>query len=172
MKRIIGGQSYNTETSTEVFVHESRHPSEGWLGLYQTRAGAFFKIDLLGKKHDNIDFLMENLDGKVAIEVKGISHIEARKLTEKYASHLVAQYFDAIGGGTAERRLTVRLPVNLARRVEEAALAKQVSVNTYAMRALESAVAKDGHPPTVNETVSRPGRRGKAVSKRLQERAG
>jgi hypothetical protein len=36
------------------------------------------------------------------------------------------------------------------------------------MRALESAVTKDGHPPTVNES---PRRRRKAVPKRLQERA-
>jgi hypothetical protein len=164
MKRIIKGQAYNTETSTTVFVlgHASGHThwqSDGWFGLYQTRLGAFFKI-------------MMDHDGETLLEFEPISDIEAQELTEKYANHLVEKFFDVIEGGSAERRLTVRLPINLARRVEEAALTKSISVNTYAMRALESAVTKDGHPPTGNESLLRPRRRGKAVSKRLQERAG
>jgi hypothetical protein len=113
-----------------------------------------------------------NHDGEEFLEFGPISDTEAQRLLEKHANHLVEKYFDVIEGGSAERRLTIRLPINLARRVEEAALAKNVSVNTYAMRALESAVTKDGHPPTGNESVSRPRRRGKSVSKRLQERAG
>ena len=155
MKRIIDGQSYNTETSTEVFVVEHPHfGSDAWFGLFQTRAGAFFKIRV---DHD-----------AEILEFEPISDTEAQKLTEKHANHLVEKYFDVVEGGSAERRLTIRLPGNLMRRVEEAALAKNVSVNTYAMRLFESAVTKDGHPPTVNESLSRPGRRGKAVSERLR----
>ena len=136
MKRIIDGQTYNTETSNEIFVRE--HPdSHAWWGLYQTRAGAFFKIHV---DHDGEEFL----------EFGPISDTEAQRLLEKHANHLVEKYFDVIEGGSAERRLTIRLPINLARRVEEAALAKNVSVNAYAMRALEGAVTKDGHPPTVS----------------------
>jgi hypothetical protein len=158
MKRIINGQAYNTETSTEVFVLSGHWQSSGWFGLYQTRAGAFFKI-------------MVDHDGETILEFGPISDTEAQELTEKHANHLVEKYFDVIEGGSAERRLTIRLPINLARRVEEAALAKNISVNTYAMRALESVVTKDGHPPIVNERLSRPGRRRKPISKRLQERA-
>ena len=134
MKRIIDGQSYNTETSTTVFVIGHGHPdSHAWLGLYQTRAGAFFKI-------------MVDHHGELA-EFEPISDSEAQKLTEKYANHLVEKYFDVVEGWSAERRLTIRLPINLARRVEEAAAAEDESVNTYVMRALESAVSKDGHSP-------------------------
>jgi predicted HicB family RNase H-like nuclease len=53
-------------------------------------------------------------------------------------------------GGAAERRFTMRLPENLAARVEKAAAAKSQSFNTYAMRASESAVREDGlHPPLI-----------------------
>jgi hypothetical protein len=72
--------------------------------------------------------------------------VEAQALLEKHANHLVEKYFGVIEGGSGERRLTIRLPINLARRVEEAATGKNLSVNAHAMRALESAVTKDGHP--------------------------
>jgi hypothetical protein len=153
MKRIIDGQSYNTETSTKLYSVENPY-SGAWVGLYQTRLGAFFRV---GVDHDGEEIF------------EPISDIEAQKLTEKHANHLVEKYFDVVEGGSAERRLTVRLPVNLARRVEEAALAKNISVNTYLMRAAESSVTKDGHPPIVSESPSRPRRRSKAISMRLQE---
>jgi predicted HicB family RNase H-like nuclease len=134
MKRIIHGQTYNTETATEVFVAGAGSPfSDGWWGLYQTRAGAFFKI-------------VANHDGAEVLEFGPIADYEAQKLLEKHANHLVEKYFDVIEGGSAERRLTVRLPINLARRVEEAAEKKNASVNAYVMRALERAVKEDGAP--------------------------
>lgn len=129
MKRIVDGQTYNTETSTQVFIVGNSH-SGAWFGLYQTRAGAFFKIRV-------------NHGGEEVLDWGPISDTEAQQLVEKHANHLVEKYFDVIEGGSAERRLTVRLPINLARRIEETATAKGVSVNAYAMRALESAVRKE-----------------------------
>ena len=130
MKRIIDGQTYNTETATQIFV-DGNHFSNAWWGLYQTRAGAFFKI-------------VVNHDGEEVLEFGPVSDHEAQKLLEKNANHLVEKYFDVIEGGSAERRLTVRLPINLARRIEEAAEKKNASVNAYVMRALERAVKDDG----------------------------
>ena len=46
--------------------------------------------------------------------------------------------------GTTERRLTVRVPANLADRMEAAARAKGLSLNSYAMRCFESCAARDG----------------------------
>jgi len=131
MKRIIDGQTYNTETATQIFVGGSDF-SNAWWGIYQTRAGAFFKI-------------VVNHDGEEVQEFKPITDAEAQKLLEKHANHLVEKYFDVVEGGSAERRMTVRLPINLARRVEEAAASKNASVNAYVMRALERSVTEDGH---------------------------
>jgi len=85
--------------------------------LYQTREGAFFKI-------------VVNYDGNEVLKFEPISDTEAKKLTEKYANHLVEKYFDVVEGGSAESRHT--------------------------------------NPPTVNESLSRPRRRGKAASERLR----
>ena len=121
-----------TETSTEVFLKGNKF-SDAWWGLYQTRAGAFFEI--------SVDHNGEPL------KFAPVSDPQAQKLLEKHANHLVEKYFDVIEGGSAERRLTIQLPINLARRIETAAAAKDVSVNAYAMRALEAAVKNDGQPP-------------------------
>jgi predicted HicB family RNase H-like nuclease len=64
---------------------------------------------------------------------------------EKYANHLVEQYFGAMPEvGAAERRLTIRIPTNLADRVEKAAEAKGLSLNSYVMRCFERCATQDG----------------------------
>jgi len=108
----------------------SHFQSSGWWGLYQTRAGAFFTI-------------VVNHDGEDVLEFGPVSDEEAQKLLEKHANHLVEKYFDVIEGGSAERRLTIRLPINLARRIESAAEKKNASVNAYVMRVLEQALNDD-----------------------------
>jgi predicted HicB family RNase H-like nuclease len=134
MKRIIDGQTYNTETATQVFVGHGHFQSSGWWGLYQTRAGAFFQV-------------VVNHDGEEVLKFGPVTDHEAQKLLEKHANHLVEKYFDVVEGGSAERRLTIRLPINLARRIESAAERKNASVNAYVMRALEQAVKDDGAAP-------------------------
>ena len=75
---------------------------------------------------------------------------EALDTLQKHAPHLVDQYFGPFPeGGAAERRMTIRIPENLAERIEraaEAAEAKSLSLNSYAMRCFERCVAADGHP--------------------------
>ena len=76
-----------------------------------------------------------------------LSDVDAQALLEKRANHLVEQYFGPFPeGGVAERRLTIRVPANLAERMETAASAKSLSLNAYAMRCFEQCVAKDGQP--------------------------
>ena len=53
-------------------------------------------------------------------------------------------------GGSAEKQITVRLPINLAKRIEAAAESKGASVNAYVMRALEKSVTQDGQRPVIS----------------------
>ncbi|BCN13375.1 hypothetical protein RPSD_52600 (plasmid) [Ralstonia solanacearum] len=135
MKRIIDGKTYNVATATRVFEDgPDNGASMGWWGLYQTRHGAFFKIRV-------------NHDGEEILEFRPVSDDEAQALLEKHANHLVEQYFGTMPeGGAAERRLTIRIPGNLADRIESVAKAKGMSLNSYAMRCFEQCVSDDGQP--------------------------
>jgi HicB family len=133
MKRIIDGQTYNTDTATEVFLESAEDPSMAWWAIYQTRHGAFFKV-------------LVDHDGETTTFTP-LSDAEALELVQRRASHLVDRYFGPFPeAGAAERRLTIRVPGNLADRVEAAASTKGLSLNAYAMRCFEHCVAKDGHP--------------------------
>lgn len=133
MKRIIDGQTYNTDTATQVFFESADDPSMAWWALYQTRHGAFFKV-------------LVDHDGETTTFTP-LSDADAQAVLEKRANHLVEQYFGPFPeGGAAERRLTIRVPGNLAERMEAAASAKSLSLNAYAMRCFEQCVAKDGQP--------------------------
>ena len=62
---------------------------------------------------------------------------------------LTPDLVDAVFGpfpeaGAAERRLTIRIPANLADRMEAAARAKKLSLDSYAMRCFGSCAATDG----------------------------
>ena len=132
MKRIIDGKTYNTDTATEVLC-ENFHGYMNWWGLYQTRHGAFFKV------------IVDMDEGESTLT--RLSDAEAQELLEKTANHLVEQYFGPFPeGGAAERRLTIRVPGNLADRIETAAKVKGLSLNSYAMRCFERCAAEDGQP--------------------------
>lgn len=135
MKRIIGGVTYDTDTATEVFgENHPSHQSLAWWQLFQTRHGAFFQV-------------VCDHDGE-SIEIKPLSDQEAQALLEKRANHLVEQYFGPFPEyGSAERRLTLRMPIGLARRVEAAAAQHDQPVNRYITRCLERSVAQEGHRP-------------------------
>ncbi len=134
MKKIIGGKSYNTETATKVVGGDNSEYSEAWWGLYQTRHGAFFQV-------------VVDHDGETTLKFGPVTDEEALDTLQKHAPHLVDQYFGPFPeGGAAERRMTIRIPENLAERIERAAEAKSLSLNSYAMRCFERCVAADGHP--------------------------
>ena len=130
MKRIIDGKSYNTETATRI-MGGNGHYEDDWWHLYQTRHGAFF---------------LEGVDHGEAF-VRPMTDAEAQAFLEKHGNYLVEQYFGPMPeAGAAERQLTIRIPGNLADRVEAAAKAKGLSVNSYAMRCFEQCAAADGQP--------------------------
>lgn len=129
MKRVIAGTTYDTDTATEVFSQSHEH-SEAWWGLYQTRHGAFFKV-------------VCQYDGET-YEFTPLADDDAQALLERFANHLVEQYFGPMAEyGSAEKRLTVRLPISLARRVSKAAAEDGINVNWYIMRCLERCVSTD-----------------------------
>ena len=133
MKQIIRGQTYNTETATEVFSESAPPPSKGWWALYRNRRAVFFKI-------------VVDHDGETTT-LTPLSDVEAQALLEGRANHLVEQYFGpANKGAAAERLLTIRVPSALAQRMEIAATAKGLSLNGFAMRCFEHCVAQDGRP--------------------------
>ena len=133
MKRIIDGKTYNTDTATRVTGGEAPEPSFGEWSLYQTRHGAFFQIII-------------DHDGE-SMTIKPMDDAEAQAFLERHANHLVEQYFGEMPEfGAAERRLTIRVPGNLADRVEAAAKKNGLSLNSYVMRCFETAAAADGLP--------------------------
>jgi hypothetical protein len=102
--------------------------------IYQTRHGAFFKVVV---QHDGSTWDLKPLNDDEAMGL----------LQRKGKSELVEQYFGPFPeGGAAERRLTVRLPANLVKRIEAAAEMRNQALNAYIMRCLEQSVAADGHP--------------------------
>jgi hypothetical protein len=133
MKRIIKGKSYDTETATRLYEIFAAEPSDGWHGLYQTTHGEFFEI-------------MVDHDGSV-MKFGPVADAEAKKLLEKFANHLVEQFFGEMPeGGASERRLIIRVPADLADRLELVAKAQGQSLNAYAMRCFERCLAVDGDP--------------------------
>lgn len=135
MKRIIDGKTYNTDTATRVAEGGPPDPSDlaGW-ELYQTRHGAFFMVTV---DHDGED-----------MRIKPYGDDEAQKFLEKHANHVLEEVFGPFPeAGASERRLTIRVPGNLADRVEAVAKARGLSLNSYAMRCLERCAAADGQPP-------------------------
>ena len=134
MKRIMNGVTYDTDTATRVCGGDNAEHSFAWWGLYQTRHGAFFKVvcDHDGETHTFTPLQEE----------------EAQSLLERHANHLVERFFGPFPEyGSAERRLTIRMPIGLARRVEAAAAARTLNVNRFIMRCLEQVLASEGHPP-------------------------
>jgi len=129
MKRIIDGKTYNTDTATKIayFWSSPDEPRE----LYQNRHGAFFEY--------GVDEFGEGIRPR--------TDPEAQAWLEEHANDLVEQYFGAMPeAGAAERRLTIRVPANLADRVEKAAEAKGLSLNSYAMCCFERCATQDGQP--------------------------
>jgi predicted HicB family RNase H-like nuclease len=138
MKRIIDGKSYDTETAGLVAEAWSPVGGDG-AKLYQTRHGAYFLWAQFLTPSDN-----------TVQELRPLSDDEAQKWLEQNANHLVEEHFGAmLEGGAAERRLTLRLPNNLAKRLDAIAQARRMSLNRYVTRCLERCAAEDGKPTTV-----------------------
>jgi predicted DNA binding CopG/RHH family protein len=137
---IAGGKTCNTDTAIklhEKWVDRGHGCTSGWI-LYQTKHGAFFLF--VQPPQDPAESYLQPL-----------SDDEALERCQNHAPNLVEQYFgDFPEAGAAERRWTIRIPENLARRVEAVAQEKGMPINRYVMRCLERNVVVDGHPRTDN----------------------
>jgi predicted HicB family RNase H-like nuclease len=137
MKRIIDGVTYNTDTATKITrsspeddIYQSGLPLLR-KELYQTRHAAFFLV-----QWNEVDYVEEIIP---------LDDEQAKKFLEVNANDLLEKYFGPFPeAGAAERRLTIRLPINLAGRIETAAKNKGLSLNSYAMRCFEQCAASDG----------------------------
>jgi predicted HicB family RNase H-like nuclease len=141
MKKIIDGRTY--DTATAALIAERCHPGDPADGawLYQTRHGAFF---LYVQYYASPEYDMGQ-------KITPLTEDEAQKWLEENANHLVEEHFGPFPeAGAAERRLTLRIPGNLAHRLEKAAQAKGVPLNRYMMRCLERCVSEDGQPTIIS----------------------
>ena len=139
MKRIIDGQTYNTDTSTIVARYEYKD-DKGYdteATLYQTRGGAFFlvhkwAVDDLWKFHfeamtrDEVSRLVERTDNLEIVDEGAINEPpEAEAEAEPSAT------------------LYIRVPASLKKRVDDAAKESKVSGNVWAMRCVERCLEPD-----------------------------
>lgn len=140
MRRIKNGTAYDTETAEPIrqVGFNDASPEEG-ANLYRTRNGAFFLW---------AQYYTPGYNTKV--DIFPLSDDKAQQWMEEHANELVEKYFGEMPeGGSAERRMTLRLPNNLATRLEEIAAEKNLPLSRYIRRSLERCAKEDGKPVTI-----------------------
>ena len=134
MKRIIGGRTYNTETSTFVVdapLFGLHDPFEGQGYLYQNRYGAFFRVEvwssLTEPAGDN-----ESLSPMTEDEVR-----QWLKTRHPDRSGLAESFFNGAAAASGEVKFTLRMPESLRDRLAERAKEANQSLNAWMVRCLE-----------------------------------
>lgn len=132
-KRIIGGKTYNTETSNELggFEIDPENPyGEQGDYLYQTRYGAFFRYTYL-----------DGFDEQDYDTITPLTPEEAQAWLEKHYAWntgLIESLFGEMPeAGYAEVKYTLRLPENLRDRLAAKAKENNQSLNAWMVRCLE-----------------------------------
>jgi predicted DNA binding CopG/RHH family protein len=138
MRKIIEGRAYDTGTAElikRVEGHPDANPEE--VGeLYRTRNGAFF----LWAQYVTPGYSVKQ-------DIFPYTDEQANKWLEDNANELVEKYFGEMPeGGAAERRMTLRLPSNLAERLEAIAVEKSMPLSRYLRQRLEQCAREDGKP--------------------------
>jgi predicted HicB family RNase H-like nuclease len=153
MKRVIDGVTYNTDTSTMIARAEEDHEFNSYTGeaakslqvvLYQTRGGAFFL-------HTYTETSRQNAEGEwrdiVRNEFDPMTASEARHWITN-SRHQVEVLNDVFGEppeAAAEespgKTIYLRVPASLKDQIEAAAETEKLSVNSWAMRCMESCLA-------------------------------
>lgn len=136
-KRIIGGKTYNTETSTHIEGRgEDVGPYEWGEHLYQSRHGAFF----LYKFQDG----MGETDYQTIVPM---SPDEAQQWLEEHFSYrpdLIESLFGEMPeAGQSEVKYTLRLAESLQTRLKAAAKENGQSLNAWMVRCLERCSTSD-----------------------------
>jgi predicted HicB family RNase H-like nuclease len=138
MRKIFGGTAYDTDTG-ELIVEVGTIEDYELARLYRTRNGHFFIWwRYLTPNYENV------------FDLRPLDDDKARKWMEDNANHLVEKYFGEMQeGGAAERRFTLRLPNNLAKRLDRLAEGQKLSLTRYITRCLERCASTDGQPVNV-----------------------
>jgi len=165
VRQIIDGTAYDTETAElikQVWWDDMEQETDI---LYRTRQGAFF---FYGRYLETWKDPDDRERECWAMKERNVpcDDERARKWLEKYANELVEQYFGEMPeGGSAERRFTLRMPNNLARRVETKA--GEMPLARFINRCLERCVAeeRDVHAMALPEVPEK-------IMKRSHQRSG
>jgi hypothetical protein len=135
MRRIISGTAYDTETG-DLIVETSRDDSI--CRLYRTRYGVYF-LYAAGPEPVWNEAVRRYTDDYTSVEhITPISDEKAANWLEQNANELVEKYFGEMPeAGAPERRFTLRLPNNLAERLEAIARSQNLTLSRYIIRSLE-----------------------------------
>ena len=155
MKRIIDGVTYNTDTSTLIAksdyeVDFKRAPALCEGALYQTRGGAYFvheRIDTGETDNDRKTVYRDRFEALTAEEAEEWKNTGQVEIFADIVLPPEAQA-EAEAGAT----LYLRVPTSLKARVDEAAEQAKLSVNAWAMRALEKAIERQNKRETEGDT--------------------
>ena len=160
-KRIINGQTYNTDTATLIARAEQDFPGNSKTGkpdehaevkVYQTRGGAFFLHTFSERfrkdRNGNWQPVEENLFEPMTqqeveewVENSGYLDYQIELL-----SPIIGEPPEAAVEAVPATSLYVRVPTSLKVRIEEAAEADKLSVNAWAMRCMETCLARNKMP--------------------------
>lgn len=157
-KRIINGQTYNTDTATLIaraetnFISHSdeRQGAHTEVKVYQTRGGAFFlytfseapRKDRNGNEQlvvvDNVFEPMTREEVEEWVKNEGYYNYHIELLSPTFGEPP-----EAAGEAVPAASLYIRVPTSLKVRIEEAAEADKLSVNAWAMRCMEACLARN-----------------------------
>jgi hypothetical protein len=138
MKRVIQGQTYNTDTSALValYQYEDEKQREVHVSVYQTRGGAFFEVHSWEERSGPNDALEPRVyfepvtrhDLEQLMSVGNIDVVDEQALT-----------LPPKAGAESEPNAAIyfRLPPALKNRVETVAKAAGLSINSWMTRCVE-----------------------------------
>jgi hypothetical protein len=123
-KRIIGGKTYNTETSTLLAEYETEYGAIEM--LFKTRHGAYFIYGEYPSEREEQ-------------QVRPLEPADAQSWMEQCctAERLEAEFGEMPEAGDEEARFTLRIPETLRKRVALIAETNDQSLNAWILRCLE-----------------------------------
>jgi hypothetical protein len=139
MRRIIDGTAYDTETAERIKEHPLSEEETSI--LYRNRHGEFFLY--IADYTWYFDHERQQEEAYIEPQLIPYTRERAQEWLEKHGNELVEQYFGEMPeGGSAERRFTLRMPNNLAKRLETKA--GEMPITRFINRCLERCVEEEG----------------------------
>jgi hypothetical protein len=140
-RRIIGGMTYNTATSTLLATAQEEDLADGsgdWEGaLYRTRSGAYFEVSRRDQRwHDARAGAWKT---KSTVDVVPLDHAAAVKWCEENEADILVEFFDLPdeAGPAPIQSFPLRMSDILKNRLETKAKEAGLSMNAYTVQCLE-----------------------------------